>query len=228
MTYQQFKNKWLGKRVDIDKVYGFQCADLVKQYMFECFGIPNGSYGNAIDYWRNTNPKVLAKFDKLSTKETRTGDIVVMSGINGNPYGHIGVADSSAGWIYAGILEQNGATGNGSSVGGDAIRVRNIPKWRVVGVLRPKVARPASKMPAIGSVIRLTKGISRTTFRAGTTTAVGIIRPTDNTSFVYTVRAYDPRYPNRILINSKSAGGDGVALALFYTNGTKIDGWQVK
>jgi hypothetical protein len=84
-----------------------------------------------------------------------------------------------------------------------------------------------AKMPAVGQTINITKGTTRTTFRAGTTTVAGQIVATD-TLFNYTVRGYDPRYPNRVLINSKSGGGDGVALALYYTNGEKISGWTIK
>lgn len=218
MTYQEFRNKWLGKRVDIDGVYGFQCADLTKQYMFECFGIPNGAYGNAIDYWYSTNPKVLAKFDKLSTSSARKGDIVIFKGVNGNPYGHIGMADSDAGIINIATLEQNGQTGNGSGVGGDAIRVRNIPRWRVVGVLRPKTAKPALRMPAVGSSVKFT--VPRTAFVAGTTNPRGTLVPDTRI-----VRGYDPKYPNRILVNSASVG-NGVAVALYDFAGVKIDGWQ--
>lgn len=83
-----------------------------------------------------------------------------------------------------------------------------------------------AKMPPIGSKIKLAKGTTRTTFKAGTTTVAGTIRVTDET-FVYTIQGYDPKYSNRVLINSKSAGGNGVALALYYTNGVRIDGWSM-
>lgn len=89
----------------------------------------------------------------------------------------------------------------------------------------PVAPKPVSKMPPIGSKIRLDSGQTRTTFRAGTTKVAGHLVVKDNT-YIYTVRAYDPSYPNRILINSKSAGGNGVALALFYTNGVNIGGWK--
>lgn len=82
-----------------------------------------------------------------------------------------------------------------------------------------------TKMPPIGSKIQLLPQDTRTTFKAGTTTAVGTIRVTDNT-FIYDVRGYDPKYPNRILINSTSAGGNGVALALYYNNGVRVPKWQ--
>lgn len=224
MSYQTFKQRWLGKRVDYDKVYGYQCVDLVKQYLAEEYGLKPGAWGNAVDYYYNANATLLTKFDRLSTKSARTGDIVVLKGINGNPYGHIGIADGNSGVVTVTILEQNGSSGNGSGVGGNAIRTRAVPLWRVIGVLRPKVAKPSTVMPPVGSNIKLTKGVVRNTYRAGTTRVAGTIHATDN-SFVYLVRGYDPVYGGRILINSASAGGNGVALALYYTSGQKIDGW---
>lgn len=226
MSYISFRNKWIGKRVDYDRVYGYQCVDLIKQYMAEEKGLKPGAWGNAIDYWYSTNATVLKHYDKLSTSQARQGDIVIFKGINGNPYGHIGICDSNmSSWsVSVPTLEQNGSTGNGSGVGGDAIRVRNIARWRVVGVLRPKEAKPVLKMPAVGSKIVLSKGQTRTTFKAGTTRVAGYIRTTGD--WVYTVRGYDPVYANRIIINTASGGGNGVALALYYTNGVKIDGWR--
>lgn len=82
-----------------------------------------------------------------------------------------------------------------------------------------------NKMPPIGSRIQLLPVDTRSTFKAGTQTTAGTIKVTDN-SFIYTVRGYDSKYPNRILINSKTAGGDGVALALYFTNGVRIPKWQ--
>lgn len=226
MTYQEFKNRWLGKRVDFDGAYGFQCVDLVKQYLLECYGIRAGAWGNAIDYWYRTNPAIAVKFDRLSTTSARRGDIVIFKGINGNPYGHIGICDSDAGLVYVNTLEQNGSTGSGSGTGGNAIRVRGIPRWRVVGVLRQKVAiPPAQKMPSVGQVINITMGTTRNLYKAGTTTIVKTIYASD-TAYNYIVRGYDPVYPNRILINSGTA--HGVALALYLTNGTKIEGWTIK
>jgi murein DD-endopeptidase MepM/ murein hydrolase activator NlpD len=84
---------------------------------------------------------------------------------------------------------------------------------------------PKFKMPKVGSKIQLIPKDRRGTFVAGTTRVAGTINVTDNT-FIYTVRGYDKKYPNRIIINSASAGGNGVALALYYTNGKKIEKWR--
>lgn len=90
-----------------------------------------------------------------------------------------------------------------------------------------EASKPKFNMPPVGSRIQLIPRDSRTTYKAGTTTPASSkkIEVTDN-SFIYIVRGYDPKFPNRIIINSKSAGGDGVALALYYTNGQIIPGWK--
>lgn len=88
-----------------------------------------------------------------------------------------------------------------------------------------QVADPRPKMPKVGSRIQLIPRDTRTTFKAGTTTVRGHIKVTDN-SFVYFVRGYDSKYPGRIIINTASGGGNGVALALYYTNGQRIAGWK--
>lgn len=145
--FTSFKNKWAGKRVDYDHVYFYQCVDLILQYIYEVYGIGNGVWGNAIDYARNTGPALLTKFDKFTnTTDVKEGDIVVLNGLSGNPYGHImiGTGDQNAKQFEG--LEQNGATGNGSGTGGDAIRTRYVDKSRIAAVLRPKTvsAKPAS------------------------------------------------------------------------------------
>ena len=138
MTYTDFQNKWIGKRVDYDGVYGFQCVDLIKQYLAECYGLSPGAWGNAIDYWKSTNVNILTKFTKVASNDAKQGDIVVLNGTSGNPYGHIGIATGAIDATNVEILEQNGSTGNASGTGGDAIRKRFVARSRVAGLLRPK------------------------------------------------------------------------------------------
>ena len=39
MHLEEFVNKYNGKKVDYDGVYGAQCVDLFRQYVKECLGI---------------------------------------------------------------------------------------------------------------------------------------------------------------------------------------------
>lgn len=75
-----------------------------------------------------------------------------------------------------------------------------------------------SKMPPVGSRVQFTT--PRTAFVAGTQTVKGTLQPD-----IRIVRGYDPKYPNRILVNSASVG-NGVAVALYYTSGVIIPGWK--
>lgn len=153
MTYQDFKNEWNGRRIDYDHVYSYQCVDLILQYVKELYGLASGVWGNAIDYWQRPSAPLLSKFDLINTKDCRTGDIVVLYGLPGNPYGHIGICDSQTAQNVR-LLEQNGA-GSATGTGRDAIGVhRDIPKSRIAGVLRPKGAPvpPPAPPPARGVV----------------------------------------------------------------------------
>ncbi len=92
----------------------------------------------------------------------------------------------------------------------------NYVDWENIIAVAPP---PVPGMPPVGSSVRFT--VSRTAFVAGTTTVKGTLLPD-----IRIVRGYDPTYSNRILVNSASVG-NGVAVALYYTNGVKIDGWKL-
>lgn len=113
---------------------------------------------------------------------------------------------------------------NGQRV--DARKYVRIPATKPKPPAPKPPAKPKYNMPKVGQKIQLIPKQKRGTFKAGTTKVAGTINVTNNT-FIYTVRGYDKKYPNRILINSASAGGNGVALALYYTNGKNIGGWKI-
>lgn len=146
-AYQDFKTEWTGRRIDYDHVYGFQCVDLILQFVYEKYGLATGVWGNAIDYWQRPAPALLSKFDLVAGTAAQQGDIVVLNGLSGNPFGHIGLCDHVDGsgiWL----LEQN-ATGDGTGLGRSAIGVyRAIPLSRVAGLLRPKAAAVPVPPPA--------------------------------------------------------------------------------
>lgn len=169
-------------------------------------------------------PKYASAWDSWLNSTRRTTSIP--SGVDvpcyfwWGKYGHVGVqlADGrfwSDGTVYSSLWRYR-VTHPAVIYKGWSEEVNDVAvmKWE----------EPKLDMPAVGSKIQLAKGTSRTTFVAGTTKKAGTINVKDNT-YIYTVRGYDPVYKNRIIINSASAGGNGVALALYYTNGVRIDGW---
>lgn len=155
MDANTFKNEWLGKHIDYDHVYAYQCVDLILEYVKENYGLATGVWGNAIDYWNRPSPVLLTKFDKVSTTDCHLNDIVIFNGLAGNPLGHIGICISEDGGTVT-VLEQNGQDGSGSGTGGNAIRTRAIAKSRIAGVLRPKsAAAPTNNAPPAGSTVHL-------------------------------------------------------------------------
>lgn len=81
MTYQEFKNKYIGKYVDYDGSYGYQCWDLAQQYVVECLGVPEwvlSGCGNVKNML--IEPKLndlLQYFVEVPVTEMIEGDIVI-------------------------------------------------------------------------------------------------------------------------------------------------------
>jgi len=118
--YKNFVNKRLWKRVDYDGSYGFQCADLAKQYISEALEFGKiGALWNAKDMPKSP---FFANREKIKgTKNLMQGDIIISSH---GQYGHVAVVDHILnGKVY--VLEQNGSGKNsGSGLGGNAIRIQ--------------------------------------------------------------------------------------------------------
>ena len=135
LSLKKFQEKYRAQRwVDVDGVYGYQCVDLAKAYLRDCFGITPGSFGDAIEYWTHTASVILKKFNKVATTNVKAGDLVVKR------KNHIGVATGKQTATQVEILEQNGHDGTGLKHAGNEIRYRYIDKSTIAGVLRPKTS----------------------------------------------------------------------------------------
>lgn len=193
MTYQIFKQEWLGRSVDYDHVYSKQCVDLITQYCYE-LGI-TGVWGNAIDYANNPTRNFALNFSRVG--DYQPGDVVVLYGLSGNPFGHIGILDSDGGSTIR-LLEQNGATGNGGGTGNDAISVwRSIPKSRVAAIWRhnapvvippPPPARSTVTLPASVQSWRLYRVGSG--LRPNTTDQIATLAPSQYGGLTYKIEAW--------------------------------------
>lgn len=91
MNYENFKNKYLGKKVDYDGAYGAQCWDLAEQYVVECLNLPEyilagcGVVNNLL-----IEPKLSVMkeyFDVIPLDKKQPGDIEVFD------FGHIAIMD---------------------------------------------------------------------------------------------------------------------------------------
>ena len=77
-TLQKFCKKRLGKKVDYDKQYDYQCTDLAKQYLFEVLRFEKiGALGNAKDM--PNNPFFSSREKIKGMKNLMQGDIIIRS-----------------------------------------------------------------------------------------------------------------------------------------------------
>jgi hypothetical protein len=232
ISFDQFKNEWLGRIIDFDHVYKYQCVDLILQYAYECYDLNGGISGNAIDYWVKTgingfNQNLLNKFNKIPNTDAQKGDIVIFNGLSGNPYGHIGIATGNINATDVEILEQNGATGSGNGTGGDAIRVRYVGRNRVAGLLRPiqVAAAPAPEVPS-GNTVHLPASVASwavyrvgSALRKGTTDQLGSLAPSKYGGLNYPIVSWVGDYA--VVIDTESYGR--VALWVKGTSATFSD-----
>ena len=118
--YKNFAQKRLGKRVDYDGSYGFQCADLAKQYISEALEFGKiGALWNAKDMPKS--PFFTNREKIKGTKNLMQGDIIISSH---GQYGHVAIVDHILnGKVY--VLEQNwSGKDSGSGLGANAIRIQ--------------------------------------------------------------------------------------------------------
>jgi hypothetical protein len=119
--YKEFVERRLGKKVDYDKAFWYQCVDLIKQYADECLGMWKiGAIGNA----KNVPKGIFWKrFWQIYTsfEDVMQWDIIVRTR---GEYWHIAIVDHIYWWkIY--VLEQNWSGKNSWSWTWDnAIRVQ--------------------------------------------------------------------------------------------------------
>ena len=80
----------------------YQCVEFVKRYYYEFYNhkMPD-SYGNAKDFFSNAvkdgelnKQRALLQFTNPSSFKPEIGDLIIMDGHAGNPYGHVAIISS--------------------------------------------------------------------------------------------------------------------------------------
>lgn len=95
MNVKDILAKWNGKYVDWDKFYGYQCVDWYRQYCHELGLSQSPGVAGAKDIWNSYNKSDFTKINNAATNYPQRGDIVIWKEYPGNPYGHVGVADTA-------------------------------------------------------------------------------------------------------------------------------------
>jgi len=102
--YKTFRDGRLGKKIDYDWAYWYQCTDLIKQYLDECLGMwKQTALWNANQIPANLLKKWFVKIDP--TKSIMQWDIIVRTKWT---YWHIAIVDRVL-WKSVHVLEQNGS-----------------------------------------------------------------------------------------------------------------------
>lgn len=128
MDYFNFKNNLLGKRIDIDGVFRFQCVDTAKATVKDVWGFPFrpvGYSGGAKDIMKSNSlvsDEFVNRIPNSPNGVPPKGAIIVFDSTFRNPSGHVGTVDS-ADKDFVWVLEQNGGSGNGDGLGANAIRL---------------------------------------------------------------------------------------------------------
>ena len=152
MNYQEFKQKYLGKFIDYDKAFWYQCVDLIKAVLDWCYQVgPVGVMGNAIDYMESL-PRMYPQFKQYLTnnKQLTPWDIVISPYlwimINSKMSGHMWLFDSYWPNLTINVLEQNGRWWTwGKGWAGNEIRIKNYPMIKFPYFITDKPLRPINE-----------------------------------------------------------------------------------
>lgn len=138
MTFQEFIEKWNGRAIDFDGVYGPQCVDLIRQYLLECLVYPGSSIKPVVgakDMYEKYDAIVDGNyFDRVPNTPTgvpKEGDIVLWGN---STFGHVAIfVEGDANSFRS--FDQNFPSGS-------FCHIQNHTYANVLGWLRPKEMKP--------------------------------------------------------------------------------------
>lgn len=136
MTFDDYKKKWVGKRIDYDGAYGFQCVDQARHFTEQVHGVKIKAFGGSARNGRQTwepflwLPYVRVRYDWMEIPPRWA--IIFFKPTKQNPYGHVAVTWKCSNkelWV----IEQNAKQWDWDWQWGDEITIRSYPyKWAVV------------------------------------------------------------------------------------------------
>lgn len=113
MTYSEFVKKWIGKGIDYDGKFGYQCVDVYRMYVKEVLGVPQSPpVVGAKDIWDNYLKEYFDRIENTIEAVPQQGDVIIWSV---GSYGHIAICDSATKNSFT-SFEQNWVELNGTGV----------------------------------------------------------------------------------------------------------------
>jgi hypothetical protein len=147
MTLNDFVEKYKGKPVDFDKMYGAQCVDLVRQYFHDVWELPKqpeGVVGAQDFYYQSESRPIQRQFLNCTAYngsiQPPTGSVVIFKATGTNKFGHIAIclgANSSG----IEVLEQDGIANEAALKEGREQKGAYVSNWkydRLIGWLTKK------------------------------------------------------------------------------------------
>ena len=122
MTLEEFVKVYNGRQVDYDGVYGPQCVDLFRQYVWDVLGIKEhtgscSSSGGAKDLFLDYHKMPIEKkyFIRSASKTCKAGDVLIWNESLTNKYGHIAICLGVISNSYI-VFEQDGFLKDGAKI----------------------------------------------------------------------------------------------------------------
>ena len=126
MNYNEFKTKYLWKRVKENWINTYECVGLAKQYIKEVWWLtPNSFWWSAINWWTNNTTFPSSQYIKIPNTKTTIplpGDIIIFDKTSSNIHWHIALTNNATIKELT-VLEQNWWLWSGTWIKEDAIRL---------------------------------------------------------------------------------------------------------
>ena len=122
MTLEEFVKVYNGRKVDYDGVYGPQCVDLFRQYVWDVLGIKEhtgscASSGGAKDLFLDYDKMPIEKkyFIRSKQKNWVQGDVLIWDKTDKNQFGHIAIYLGKINNTFI-VFEQDGFLKDGAKI----------------------------------------------------------------------------------------------------------------
>ena len=122
MTLEEFVKVYNGRKIDYDGVYGPQCVDLFRQYVWDVLGIKEhtgscASSGGAKDLFLDYDKMPIEKkyFIRSKQKNWVQGDVLIWDKTDKNQFGHIAIYLGKINNTFI-VFEQDGFLKDGAKI----------------------------------------------------------------------------------------------------------------